>query len=606
MEFSNYRLTKELGRGGMAIVYLAQDNKFDTMVAIKVLNKEFVHNENIRKRFIAEARKMFKMSHPNIIKVTDLIEEGDTVAFVMEYVEGETLKDFIDRKGKLSEDEIKYLFSQMLEAVGYVHKQQLVHRDIKPSNFMINQEGQIKLMDFGIAKTTDTSSAEYTQTATGVQMGTPMYMSPEQITETRNVTAQSDIYSLGVVLWQMVMGQKPYDIKTLSNFQLQIKIVNEPLEYTNTNWDDLIQKATTKEIASRILSATAFKIILESKNDIKVIESDSTIIDNVIKQASKPNPSSELEERLNNEKKQVKEEVQLQAPKKNYLPVIIIVALCLTILVFYFFYNLGSSSNYEDAEKVKADSILTESSGKESTDADKKTINDTSLNINQSELITNNEISSLFTQIGVFTDSRNGYTYSVVQIGKQVWMGENLDVETFRNGDAIPQIQNKDDFRKAGEKKQPAWCYYEGSSKNGAKYGRLYNWYAVNDPRGLAPVGWHIPSNNEISILSKYLGGNNKAGKKMKSKEGWLNDGNGSNESGFNALPGSSHNSWGWVQGSLGTSGFWWTSTLDHYYESFGRTEASVHFFSLYDGEKNLNRNTSSGISGNSVRCIRD
>jgi serine/threonine-protein kinase len=376
MEITNYKITKEIGRGGMAIVYLAHDNKFDTNVAVKVLNKELVNNENIRKRFIAEARKMFKMSHPNIIKVTDLIEEGDTVAFVMEYVEGDTLKDYIDRKGKLSDEEIKSLFSQMLDAVGYVHEQNLVHRDIKPSNFMLDKKGRIKLMDFGIAKTTDTFSAEYTQTGTGVQMGTPMYMSPEQITETKSVTAQSDIYSLGVVLWQMVTGQKPYNTNTLSSFQLQTKIVNEPLDNTNSHWDDLIQKATTKDIASRYISVNAFKITLDSKNDKKVIESDSTIIDNVIKQASEPDPSSKLEEKVNNEKVQVKEEVQLKASKKNYLPVIIIAALCITALVVYLVYNPGSSYNYEEENSTLViDSLFVDSTAVDNKNKTEKNIN---------------------------------------------------------------------------------------------------------------------------------------------------------------------------------------------------------------------------------------
>ena len=562
---TNYTIKSELGRGGMATVFLAHDNKFDSNVAVKVLNKEFVHNENIRKRFLAEARSMFRMSHPNIIKVTDLIEEGDIVAFVMEYIEGETLKEYLDRKGKLSNVEIKNLFTQMLDAVGYVHEQNLVHRDIKPSNFMLDKKGRIKLMDFGIAKTTDTSSAEYTQTRTGVQMGTPMYMSPEQITETKSVTAQSDIYSLGIVLWQMVTGQKPYNTNTLSSFQLQTKIVNEPLDNTNSHWDDLIQKATTKDIASRYISTNAFKITLDSKNDKKVIESDSTIIDSAIKQVpsipAKPEPSSSLEAKVNIEKAQGSEKVHLELPKKNNLPVIIRAVLCITALVIYLVSNRGTSSNYEEAKKTD-------------TTASAKT-----------------------------TESM---TFAQVKIGDQVWMSENLNIETFRNGDIIPQVQNEDEFRSAGENQKPAWCYYEGNSKNGEKYGRLYNWFAVNDTRGLAPVGWHIPSNNEISILSKYLGGDNKAGKKMKSKNGWLNDGNGSNESGFNALPGASHNSFGWVQGSLGTSGFWWTSTLENYYETFGKTEASVHFFSLYAEEKYLNRNACSGISGYSVRCIRD
>jgi serine/threonine protein kinase len=258
----DYHIQRELGRGGMAVVYLAHDIKFDTNVAVKVLNKEYVHNENIRKRFLAEARNMFRMSHPNIIKVTDLIDNGDTVAFVMEYLEGETLKDYLDRKGRLGDEEIKLLITQMLDAVGYVHKQNLVHRDIKPSNFIFGSEGRIKLLDFGIAKNSDASSAEYTQTGAGIHMGTPMYMSPEQVTETKNVMAQSDIYSLGVVLWQMVMGKKPYDAETLSNFQLQNKIVNEQLLPTDTIWDQIILKTAAKKINERFYSCEEALIIV--------------------------------------------------------------------------------------------------------------------------------------------------------------------------------------------------------------------------------------------------------------------------------------------------------------------------------------------------------
>jgi serine/threonine protein kinase len=288
MKISNYNIINTVGEGGMATVFLAHDNKFDTEVAIKLLRKEFVLNENIRKRFIAEARNMFKMSHPNIIKVTDLIEEVDTVAFVMEYVEGETLKEYIDRKGKLSDQEIKSLFSQMLDALGYVHEQNLVHRDIKPSNFMVNQEGKVKLMDFGIAKNTDSSSAEYTQTGTGVQMGTPMYMSPEQVKSTKDVTIASDIYSLGVVLWQMVTSKKPYQGDTMSTFEIQLKIVQNPLDLTNSAWDALIQKATQKEEKNRYESCfallKAIKPVKRSNNS--TIVSDLTIID-------KPNNSDQ-------------------------------------------------------------------------------------------------------------------------------------------------------------------------------------------------------------------------------------------------------------------------------------------------------------------------
>jgi serine/threonine protein kinase len=304
MELHGFSVQSELGRGGMATVYLAHDQKFDTNVAIKVLNKEFVHNENIRKRFLAEARNMFRMSHPNIIKVTDLIEENDTVAFVMEYIDGETLKEYLDRKGKLKDDEIKTIFSQMLDAVSYVHEQNLVHRDIKPSNFMIDKKGKVKLMDFGIAKNTDANSAEYTQTGTGMQMGTPIYMSPEQITETKSVTAQSDIYSLGVVLWQMVMGEKPYDTKTLSSFQLQMKIVNDALAQTNATWDAVIQKCTQKDIGRRFITCAEISQAINT-GSVNADASDSTVVDSIGANAKQDKPRSEisLEERMKQERR---------------------------------------------------------------------------------------------------------------------------------------------------------------------------------------------------------------------------------------------------------------------------------------------------------------
>jgi serine/threonine protein kinase len=336
----NYQVISELGHGGMATVYLAHDNKFDTNVAVKLLNKEFVNNENIRKRFLAEARNMFKMSHPNIIKVTDLIDKEDTVAFVMEYIEGETLKEYLERKGKLSDAEIKDLFLQMLDAVGYVHKQKLVHRDIKPSNFMINREGQIKLMDFGIAKTTDSSAAEYTQTGTGVQMGTPMYMSPEQITETKSVTAQSDVYSLGVVLWQMATGQKPYDVRTLSSFHLQNKIVNENLPSASSVFDDIIQKATQKHPEERYINIQSFQVAIKHPTNSDDLE--STILETkakrveetvVVQSKGNTNPisSHDTAPSSKNEPKKPNQEKKNSSKKWFYIGIGIIL---ITVLLF--------------------------------------------------------------------------------------------------------------------------------------------------------------------------------------------------------------------------------------------------------------------------------
>ena len=262
--FNNYTIIKQIGEGGMAIVYLATHNSLKHQVAIKVLNKEFVFNSNIRSRFIEEARKMFRMSHPNVVKVTDLIDEENSVAIVMEYVEGLTLKDILEQK-KLNDNEIELYLKQMLAALGYVHSQGLIHRDIKPSNFILSKEGNLKLTDFGISKALETSTSEHTQTSTAMSLGTPMYMSPEQVRSTKDVTHLTDIYSAGVVLWEMVSKEKPYKATTLSSFDLQLKIVQQKLPVTNTKWDSLIQKATQKEVGKRFESISNFIAALDSK-----------------------------------------------------------------------------------------------------------------------------------------------------------------------------------------------------------------------------------------------------------------------------------------------------------------------------------------------------
>ena len=147
----------------------------------------------------------------------------------------------------------------------------------------------------------------------------------------------------------------------------------------------------------------------------------------------------------------------------------------------------------------------------------------------------NRIIFSLFLMVAIFLSScsngsSNESTNSIestnsgeVSIGKQVWMTKNLNVDKFRNGDPIPEAKTEEEWERAGDNKQPAWCYYNNDPKNGNKYGRLYNWYAINDARGIAPVGWHIPSDQEWSILEKSIG--NESGKKFKGKSAWVFEG---------------------------------------------------------------------------------
>jgi serine/threonine protein kinase len=349
----DFKVIRELGKGGMATVFLVEHQLLGSTMAVKVLNSEFVRNEHIRKRFLAEARSMATMSHSNIIKVTDLLDNIDLVAFVMEYVEGETLKDYIERKGKLKDDEVKIIFTQMLDAVGYVHKQNLIHRDIKPSNFMINKDGKVKLMDFGIAKNADASSAEYTQTNTGMQMGTPMYMSPEQIKSSKDVGPQTDIYSLGVVLWQLATGKKPYDTSAISAFDMQLKIVQEDLPHTNSIWDACIKEATQKNTYLRFKSISAFEnafsVSQNKKVDADILNSaDVTQIDSsstISNSASFDKPSANKIDKAVNSAKHV--EVN-QKNRINRSTFIVIGALLLSVIV-YFSFTYYKNSKLEDA-----------------------------------------------------------------------------------------------------------------------------------------------------------------------------------------------------------------------------------------------------------------
>src|ERR1035437_10503103 len=170
-------------------------------------------------------------------------------------------------------------------------------------------------------------------------------------------------------------------------------------------------------------------------------------------------------------------------------------------------------------------------------------------------------IACLFTNglVAQVTD-KDGNSYNTVHIGSQVWMSANLNVSHFRNGDIIPEAEGADEWKKAGIDRRPAWCYYGNNPVNGRTYKKLYNWYAVNDPRGLAPYGWHVPSTLEWTALSDYLGGERVAGDKMKSTSGWESNGNGTNVSGFAGLPGGDRN----VNGTfddVGSGGYWWSST---------------------------------------------
>jgi uncharacterized protein (TIGR02145 family) len=194
------------------------------------------------------------------------------------------------------------------------------------------------------------------------------------------------------------------------------------------------------------------------------------------------------------------------------------------------------------------------------------------------------------------SDAQSGAPDKTITIGTQTWMAENLNVSNFRNGDPIPEVTTTEEWVTAGKSGKPAWCYYNNDPANEKKYGKLYNWFALTDPRGLAPTGWHVPSLEEWTLLLSYLGRD--AGRKMRTAGDWksAND-NGTNESGFSALPGNCRFGDGDFFESNSSDGYWWSST------EFLTTHTGYGFNIEYYGPVSKHLYDDDGLS---VRCVKD
>lgn len=250
-----YEIKEIIGVGGMAIVYKAYDAIDDRTVAVKILKDEFLTNDEFRRRFKNESKAIAVLSHPNIVKVFDVSFSEKLQYIVMEYIDGITLKEYIDQQKVLTWKEAVHFTEQILLALQHAHEKGIVHRDIKPQNIMMLRDGAIKVTDFGIARFADSE----TRTMTDKAIGSVHYISPEQA-RGENTDDKSDIYSVGVMLFEMLTGQLPFEADSAVSVAI-MQMQNEPKHPREINpeipegLEDIVLRAMQKEPANRYQSA---------------------------------------------------------------------------------------------------------------------------------------------------------------------------------------------------------------------------------------------------------------------------------------------------------------------------------------------------------------
>jgi serine/threonine protein kinase len=293
-----YRIINQIGRGGMATVYKAYQPSIDRYVAIKVLPSQLAESKEFATRFHQEARIIASLEHPHILPVFDYGETDGVAYFVMRYLEAGTLKDRMIEGRPLPLKEIDRLFTQLAEALSYAHSRGIVHRDLKPANALIDSHGNVFLTDFGIAKLLESASPRLTQT--DAIMGTPAYISPEQA-QANPVDQRSDIYSLGIILYEMVTGSVPFVAET--PLAVLFKHISDPLPPPSlvksdvpASIEQVILKALAKDPKDRFATAgefvTAWKRALEESEKLQPATEAMTVpLARTIPGAQPPRPA---------------------------------------------------------------------------------------------------------------------------------------------------------------------------------------------------------------------------------------------------------------------------------------------------------------------------
>ena len=362
---NRYEIIEQIGNGGMATVYKAKCHVLNRYVAVKILKEEYTTDDEFVKRFNTEAQSAASLTHPNIVSVYDVGSEGDLHYIVMELVKGKTLKEIINEDGALSWKWSVNVAIQIASALETAHKNNIIHRDIKPHNIIITEDGIVKVTDFGIAKAVSNS----TITAFGSTMGSVHYFSPEHA-RGGFTDAKSDLYSLGVVLYEMVTGRLPFNADTAVSVALKHmqESPKEPMEINPSvpkSVNDIIMKAMQKDISLRYQTATEMlrdlsRAIKNPNGDFVVMERQVT--DSPTQRLSTIYDKSELEDKKMDKKK---EKSFFAKHKALCLTIGGIILFIITIVATYFIMNAFEKKDVQVPDLVNMEKSQAEAKAKE-------------------------------------------------------------------------------------------------------------------------------------------------------------------------------------------------------------------------------------------------
>ena len=354
-----YEIIKMIGEGGMANVYLANDNILERKVAIKVLRGDLSNDEKFIRRFKREALSVSNLSHPNIVEVYDVGEEDGNYYIVMEYIEGKTLKQLLQKRGALTLPEVIDIMSQLTDGLSHAHEAYIIHRDIKPQNIMIEDNGLVKITDFGIAMALN--STQLTQTNS--VMGSVHYLPPEQANG-KGSTIKSDIYSLGILMYELLAGSVPFKGDTaveiaLKHMKEKMPSIRKQNPTIPQSVENIILKATAKNPKNRYDSVREMyndlQTAMEKDNEKRIVyeypENDleeTKVIAPIAKESKKTIVDKPLDQEEDSTTSNKKDE-------KNKLPIILAIILLVILIVLAFVYLLISSN---DVKEVKVPDVV--------------------------------------------------------------------------------------------------------------------------------------------------------------------------------------------------------------------------------------------------------